>query len=218
MNISRAVSFIVRQQPPLSEMLARGLANYAAVAAAILPDVERHIGSEASQQAVVMALRRLAERLTLQDASSFDFHSEIIMKSPLCDIAVEWSPQLAGILRELYRAVDIKQGDTLHLIHGNYEVSIITNEKHKGMMLKQLAGHRIINVETSLVALSLRFGKEFMHTPGVIAQVMRELAWNAINVFEIVSTYTELILIVADRDATRGYSVLTGLVRRVAAQ
>src|SRR3989338_2373600 len=99
MNVSRAVSFIVNQQPPLSEMLARGLANYAAV------------------------------------------------------------------------AVDIKQGDTLHLIHGNYEVSIITNEKHKGMMLKRLAGHRIINVETSLVALSLRFGKEFMHTPGVVAQV-----------------------------------------------
>jgi len=144
MNVSRAVSFIVNQQPPLSEMLARGLANYPAVAAAILPDVERHIGSEASQQAVVMALRRLAERLTLQDAIPFDFHSEIIMKSPLCDIVVEWSPQLAGILRELYKAVDIKQGDTLHLIHGNYEVSIIPNEKHKGMMLKRLAGHPIL--------------------------------------------------------------------------
>ena len=134
------------------------------------------------------------------------------MKSPLCDIAVERSPELASLLKTLYHAVDLEQGDTLHVIHGNFEVSIVTNEKHRKKVLKHLEGHTIINVEKQLVSLSLRFGEDFMHTPGVIARAVRQFAWEGINIYEIVSTYTELTFIVSQKDAMRGYRALGELM------
>ena len=213
MNISRAVEHIVNRHPQLQEMLARGLANYAAVADHLLPEVERETGKKPNLPAVMMALRRLADRLQEHDTTRFDFSSEIIMKSPLCDIAVERSPELAALLKTLYDAIDLEQGDTLHIIHGNYEMSIVTNEKHRKRVLKHLKGLKIINIEGNLVALSLRFSSEFWETPGVIARVLREFAWKSINIFEIVSTFTELSLIINEKDTTQGYNVLTGLVK-----
>lgn len=213
MNISRAVEYTVDRHPQLQEMLARDLVNYTAVAEHIMPEVERETGKKAKLPAVMMALRRLAERIQEHDTAGFDFKSEIIMKSPLCDIAVERSPELIALLKTLYGAIDLEQGDTLHLIHGNYEVSIVTNEKHRERVLKHLEGLKIINIERNLVALSLRFGAEFWSTPGVVARLLREFAWKSINIFEIVSTFSELSLIIGEKDTTRGYHVLAQLVK-----
>ncbi|MBS3163871.1 hypothetical protein J4439_00395 [Candidatus Woesearchaeota archaeon] len=212
MSISKAVRSAVDEHPQLQEVLSRGLANYTAVAEHLKPSIEEVLGKKVKLPAVMMAVRRLADTLTKKEVTRFRFSSEIIMKSPLCDIAVERSPELASLLKTLYHAVDLEQGDTLHVIHGNFEVSIVTNEKHRKKVLKHLEGHTIINVEKQLVSLSLRFGEDFMHTPGVIARAVRQFAWEGINIYEIVSTYTELTFIVSQKDAMRGYRALGELM------
>ena len=70
---------------------------------------------------------------------------------------------------------------------GNNEVSIAINEKHKDKIIKFLKGERILQKEFNLVALTIIFSKDFIHTPGIIFQVVRKLAWENINIFEIIS-------------------------------
>ena len=69
-------------------------------------------------------------------------------------------------------------------------------------------------VEKQLVFLTLTFSKDFLYTPGVIFNVVRRIAWENINIYEIASTNTELTFILHKKDAIKGYKVLEKLVEK----
>ena len=77
-----------------------------------------------------------------------------------------------------------------------------------------LKGEKVLNVEKDLVSLTLTYGKDFLQTPGVVFNVVRNIAWENINIFEIVSTNTELTFILYKKDAIKGYNALEKLARQ----
>ena len=80
-------------------------------------------------------------------------------------------------------------------------------------LIKFLSGEKILNKEQSLVALTIIFtADDFVHTPGVVFNAVRKLAWNNINIYEIVSTMTELTFILSKRDSMKAYDVLQELL------
>ena len=118
-------------------------------------------------------------------------------------------------LNSTHKLVNFERGDTLNFIIGNNEVSIIINEKYGEKLKTFLKGEKILNKENGLVALTIVFtSKDFMNTPGVIFTVMRKLAWDHINIFEIVSTMTELTFILSKKDSMKAYNVLYELVNK----
>jgi aspartokinase len=134
------------------------------------------------------------------------------MKTNICDITVQKSKDLLNKLKLIYNLVDFEKGDILNTILGNYEVSIIISEKYKEKLLKLIKGEKILAKEPGLTALSINFkGGDFLHTPGVIFTIIRKLAWENINIFEIVSTQTELTLILRQKDSVKAYESLQDL-------
>ena len=81
-------------------------------------------------------------------------------------------------------------------------------------MLKLLRNEKILNTEDNLVSLSLRYSKEFYYTPGILASIIRKLAWEGVNIFEIVSTFTEMTVITGKNDAMKGYNALDSMMKR----
>ena len=76
-----------------------------------------------------------------------------------------------------------------------------------------LKGEKILSKEFDLVALTIIFrSKAFFDTPGVIFAAIRKLAWEQINLFEIVSTMTELTFILGKKDSMRAYNALQEMV------
>jgi aspartokinase len=112
----------------------------------------------------------------------------------------------------LYDIVDFQKGDFLNIIHGRHEVSVVTNERYSDKLLNLLTGEKILNIEKNLVSLTLTFSKDFLYTPGVIYNIVRNIAWENINIYEVVSTNTELTFILNKKDAVKGYKVLEKLV------
>ena len=76
-----------------------------------------------------------------------------------------------------------------------------------------LKDEKILNTEKNLVSLTLTYAKTFFYTPGVIFNIVRNISWENINIYEIVSTNTELTFILDKKDAIRGYEALERLVR-----
>lgn len=214
-TISHVVKKLIRDKPFLQEALAQEIISYGNLAKKLIPEIELELEHEVKHSAVVMALRRYAEKLkqSYRDAKPFNYKSEIIMKTNLCDIAVLKSPKLLAKLKSLYNLVDFEKGDTLNIIVGNYEVTIITNEKHKKHILMFLKNEKILNIESNLVAFTMRFSDDFLHTPGVIFAIIRRLAWENINILEIVSTLTELTLILTNKDSMKAHKVLQASLR-----
>ena len=212
-TISHLVEKIVNERPLLFQALEQGIVSFGNLAEQLESEIKEELRKEVKRSAIVMALRRYSDKIeSKHKLPKFDFHSEINMKTNLCDIAIQKSQTLLQKLQKINKIADYAKGDTLNIIRGNYEVSIVTNLKHLASIKKELKGEKVIKVEENLVALSLNFSEKFLYTPGVISTVVRKLTWEDINIYELISTFTELTFIISKKDATKGYNALQRLV------
>jgi hypothetical protein len=211
-TISHVVQKLVGERPLLQEAIYHGIVSYAALAEQMKKEIEEELGKRVNTFAITMALRRHAEKIKVAKRKiKFDFRSEVIVKTNLCDICVVKSPKLMAELRNLYDMVDFDRGDTMNVSHGNYEISIVTNEKYRERLLKHLRGEKIIKVKGNLVSISLKYHGEFFETPGVMFEVIRRISWENINIYEAISTHTELTLVIEKKDSMRAYKILQNL-------
>ncbi len=214
MNASYAVKRIVGERPLLQEGLRQGIISYAALAERLKPAVEQQTGKEASDAAIIMALRRHSEGLKSSDVREIRFaqHTELILKTNLVYFSAKRSPQLFRKLEALYRSFNRDTDDTFNVINGNHEISIITNEKNEGKVADALGSEHLTTKERNLVSISMNLEKDFAYTPGVLFAVTRKLYWDNINIFEVVTTATELTLIFQKKDSMRAYASIEELV------
>jgi len=211
-TISHLINKIVSSRPILHDAIEQGIISYGNLAEQLIAEIEEELNKKVKHSAVVMALRRYAEKIQKRPMPKFDYNSEIIMKTNLCDVSVRKSPALFSKLRKIYSIVNYEKGDALNVIHGNYEVSIVSNMRYLEKIKKELKGEKILNVEKDLVSLSLSFSGDFLHTPGIISTATRKLNWENVNIYELVSTLTELTFIVSKKDSAKGYAALQRLV------
>ena len=216
-TISHIVKKIVSQQPFVEEALGNGIISIAGLAEQIMPEIEKELGKRIEQAAVVMALRRYSEEISehRKKLKPFDYTGEILMKTNIADFTFIKSPSLLAKLRTIHNLVNFERGDTLNIILGNNEVSIIINEKYIHDLIKFLSGEKVINKEKDAASLTIIFTKDdFTHTPGIIFNAVRKLAWDNINIYEIVSTMTELTFILNKKDSMKAYEVLQEMVSK----
>lgn len=211
-NVSHLVRENVDKQPLLQEAIIEGIVNFGAVAEQLKPRIERELGKKVKHSAIVMALHRYSESLSQPFKKKFDYKSEIIIKTGICDVILAKSPELFERLKKAYELVDYEKGDAMNIVLGNSEVSLVVSERILPQLKNLLHGIKIISIEHQLVSIALRFNEKFVTTPGVIANITRKLAWNKINIVEIVSTMTELNVILHEENLTRAYSTLKELI------
>lgn len=208
-TVSHLVQEHVNMRPLLQEAMIEGIVNYALLAEKLKPAIEKKLRKRVKLSAIVMALRRHSEGLANYNRKA-NLKFEIIIKTNLVDIAVHRTPGLPELLKKIQGIVSYEKGDTLNIINGNYEISVVVSEKYSDRVLGMLSQEKVITVKPGLVSLALTFSERFYDTPGVVAKLTRKLAWENINVVEIISTYTELNFIIDRDDLTRAYEVLAG--------
>ena len=209
-SVSNSVKRIIDRTPFLYEMLIQGILSYSNYAASIKPNVEQLHGKEVKSSAIIMAIRRYAEELRKKDTEqkSYDLRYEIMMKTNIYDINLVRSETIMSKLGELYHLVSPSSGDFLNVTLGSHEVSISFSEKYLEAVEPMIAGEEILHKMGDLVALSLVFSGDFMSTPGIVYEAVRKLAWEEINVNEIISTMNELTFVIRREDSMDAFTVL----------
>ena len=214
-TISHLVKKLVSGNSFLLEAMGRELISHGSLAEQLKPEIEAELGKKVKESAIVMALRRYEEELQGYDkkVKKFSFKGEIIMRTNIIDFNAVKSNALLSKIKNIYNLVDFDKGDTLNIILGSNEVSIVTNEKYREKLASFLKGEKLLSKEFDLVALTVIFGtKDFFDTPGVIFSAIRKIAWEQINIYEIISTTTELTFILSKKDSMKAYNALQGLV------
>ena len=216
-TISHIVKKVIHEQPFVEEGLGEGIISVASLAEQLQPKIEEELNKKIRLPAIVMALRRYSDEILqhTQKAKKFNYAAELLLRTNICDFTVVKSPSLLTKLKTIYNLVDFERGNTLNVILGNNEVSVIINEKYADRLAKFLHGEKILNKEVNLVALTIIFiANDFLHTPGIIFDIVRKLAWNNINIYEIVSTMTELTFILSKKDSMKAYDVLHEIISK----
>ena len=213
-TVAHLVKKHVRENTFLLEAMSREIISFANLAEKLKPEIEKELGKKVKEAAIVMALRRYSEELDSFDTKvTKKWQGEIVMRTNVIDFNVVKSPSLLSKLKQLYAIVDYDRGDTFNVILGNNEISIITNEKYENKIQQFLKGEKLLSKKADLVAVTLIFfDKTFFNTPGFIFTAVRKLAWEHVNIYEVVSTMTELTFILSKKDSMKAYNVLQEVV------
>ncbi len=213
-TVSHVVTKLVNEKIYLHEAISKKIASYGSVAKQLKPEIEKELGKEVKHSAIVTALRRYSEKInkTFKEVKFDTKYSEVNLKTNIIDINVVKTQALFDKLKRFYEVVDFERGDILHVIYGRTHVAIITNERYKKKILNLLQYQKIKKVEENLVALSFTVGRKRIDLPGVLFQVTRNLAWENINIIEIISVDVEVTFIVDKKDAVKGYNALERLI------
>ncbi len=213
-TISHLVHKLVDEKIYLQEAIGKGIASYGSIAKRIKPEIEKELKKDVAHYAIVAALRRYAEKLNkkFKDITFDSGKSEVNLKTNIIDITVQKTPCLFDKLKKIYDVINFGQGDILHIIYGRNTVSIVTNERYKNQICRFLQFEKIVEIQENLVALFFSIDKKLVKTPGVLFQIVRNFAWESINIKEILSIDLEMIFVVSEDNAVSGYKALQRLI------
>ena len=211
-SVAFFVKEIINRSPFISEMLIQEVISYSNLALFIKPKVEALYGSEVSSAAIVMAVRRYTTELKKMNhigKKSQKIDYELSMKTNIYDINIRRSSSFIDRMSDIYSIVRTENGDFINTCIGEHEIVITISDKYREQIEEMLRGESVINREEDMVALTISFkDNNFLETPGITYLATRKLAWENINIYEIVSTLNVLTFIIKKKDSLQAYGVL----------
>ena len=208
-SAASCVKDVINRSPFISEMLIQEVISFSNLASFIKPKVEQLYGGEVSNASIV--IRRYAQDLKKQNKVSdggrkIDY--ELSMKTSIYDVNIARSKAFIESLPDLYDQVHPESGDFLNVSIGEHEIVVTVSDKHRALIDEMVKKEKVIARESDMVALTIVFKDNFLETPGITYLATRKLAWENINIFEIVSTLNVLTFIIRRTDSLRTYGVL----------
>lgn len=199
----------IGDNPVLAGYLADGVINYSALARRMLPKL-RLENPKASEESLAIALKRLKleNAPADDDAKRIIAGSQISARNGIAHMTFHKSRRVLEELLEISKRIDSEKEDVLLLNQGAGEVTVIVDEKNvkmfsrcKGGLVESTGGLALITIREDGKAK----GKKSIEVPGIYAHFLNRLAQGGINVVEVVSTYSQVSLVVSERDLARAY-------------
>lgn len=215
-SIALLVKEYLNDKPFIQEGLFRGIISHGYLAEEMVPYIEKRLGKKIKAGSVMMAIRRYSENLSKKAFNQLELKGDfdITLKSGLCEITILKSPSLLSKVNELYSIVNFSQGGILNIIQGNYEITLVTNMPYKKRIVDIFKKENIVKIDDNLVAVAIKYPQEYFDVPGLIFTFVRALAWDNINICEYVSTLTESIFILYEKDALNAYNAFQNLISK----
>lgn len=209
-SVSGCVKQIIDSTPLLHEFLVQGLLSYSNYAESIHGKVEELHGKQVRLPAIIMAVRRYADELRARSSSqrAYQVEYEIVMKTNILDVNLVRRDEFIAKLGTLYADVSTEKGDFLNVSIGSHEISLAVSEKYRLRVEELIIGESVLTRLEDLVALTLIFSGDFLQTPGIVYEAVRKLAWEEVNMIEIVSTMNELTFVISRENSLKAFSVL----------
>ncbi len=217
MNLSQAVAHQINNSQLISDAISAGIANISSIARYIKPSLEKELGEELSDSAIVMSIKRLPlGQKELLDKSIKSFMTklgDITVRSDLSDHTFTNSRTLPEAQQRLLSVIKEDPSIFHSACKGVHETTIVgsmsLNDEIKDIFKKE----KLISRRNELAAVSVNLPPANLDTHGVYYVILKQLAWRGINLVEVLSTSHEITLIVSSSDVEDVFSIILDLKR-----
>jgi hypothetical protein len=207
----------IKRSPFLMESLKEGLINISALARKIHKQVERSIGKPIQISAIIMSINRLPLQVGHKMESDLLRYisklGDVRVRSNIVDYTFMQSGTIVHAQTSLLvRAAEMPK--SFHSIsQGVTETTILVDEQLERDLIHIFRKEKCIEKERDLTVLTFLLPSENRVLYGFYYFILREFAWNGINLVEIISTSNEFTLVVATKDLDASFKVLANLRR-----
>ncbi|MBE9487582.1 MAG: aspartate kinase [Bacteroidetes bacterium] len=216
-TIPSAVEEIIKTKPFLESALVDGLINLSALARQLKPLIEDRTNKPINEGAIVMALNRLVPRLTMISNSKINSVvkniGDIIVRSDLTDITYANSKTLFEKEAKLLESIKDKPNIFCTFSQGVDETTIIISSAYASETEEHFKGENLLSKQEKLSSITVKLPASNVYSPGIYYFIFKKLAWEDVNVLEVISTSNEYTIVVDDKDIDVAFSVLMSVKR-----
>jgi hypothetical protein len=207
-TVADAVRTILQKSPVAHEALKNDWLNLSQYASSIKSQVESYTFKKVKLGSIITALSRT--RIELQDSFGVDFRiNNITLKIPITELNFAKESDHSSKIKNVYAELAHLDDSFLNIISGNTETGIFVNSKYTDLVISAFAPLKP-NLELyDLAAISIKLNPEYLFALGGVYEILKYLFWEKINLLEVISTYTELTLIVDKKAADKVVDILT---------
>jgi aspartokinase len=213
-KVSDTVYEILQGSETALESMRLGILNLRAYARQIQPQVEEKTYKPVKIGTIVVALFRLSKTLSdIEPMQPQIILEELSIKSPLSDITFENTRENARLAHTFSKLLENMDGYFFTITQGVDEITFVVSDSLKPKLLRHFA-HKPKSIFENLVGVNVRFGEQYLSQPNVIYAILAKLAAKRINVIEIVSTYTELMVVIENSEMEAAVMELNKLFKK----
>jgi hypothetical protein len=218
-SIGTATEALINRSPFLREAMAEDLINISALARKLQPDIEEMMGKKVNEGAIVMAIKRMTpglyQRLNMKITNMMGDLGDFLIRNNLTDFTFENSDTLKTTQTLLFETISKESDSFFALCQGVTETSYVLQERHSALVEKYFAKERMKSHNLNLSSVTVVLPNLNNEIYGVYYYLLKHLAWQGINIVEIVSTSTEFTVVVRQADVESAFSILMQLKRKL---
>lgn len=211
-TIPSAVELIIKKKPFLESGLVSGIINLSALSRQIKDEVEALVGKEVNEGAITMALNRMTPRMEASSSSKFrkaiENMGDIIVRSNLVDFTFINSPTLFEKQARLFSRIKDMNDVFCTFSQGISETTLVVSASLAPIVDEIYVEENRSSKVESLSSVTIKLLANNAIIPGIYYYIFKKLAWDNINVCEVISTTNEFTIIVGDKEINKAFSIL----------
>jgi len=206
-KVSDAVAKMVQENPLLHFGYHHQLLNLSQVARFIRPLIEASTFKDVQESAVLMALSRMRKKLSpaAEFPESFSI-DKINIHTGLCSFTWLKTAEAHSQLNKLYHLVQADHG-FMTITEGMTEMTAIVAEAHYEAALR-LVSQKPRHVYRPIASVGIKFHERHLTEPGLIYQLVQQIALQRLNLIEVTSTATEFNMYLAEDEVQLAFESL----------
>lgn len=208
-TIGELVNQYLRNHPFIEQAIEEDLINYSSLARQIKPDIEKELMKRIEVSAVGMALRRAATHIKKRNRqNSIIKAEELIVRSGIVEYTFEKSETISGTVATFLHATALEKKYFSVVTEGVFEVAVIMSAQYEERAKAIFKNETITSRQDNISAITLRLPTNNVIVPGVYYRFLQKLAWDNINIVDIVSTLTEFTILLSEEEVDRAFKLL----------
>ena len=214
-TIASCVEELIASQPFLEEGLSRHIINYSALAEELQKPVSEMLKKPVKTGAIMMALRRYRFPLNLKNSirlkKVLKDLGDITVRSNLSDFTFQNSKTLINSHTAVLEQINSKQHIFYAFTRGIFESNIIISSSEKQNILDSFKDEVQIGLQENLSAISINLPQNNSKVTGLYYQIFKQLAWEGVTLYEVISTTNEFTVLVEDYLVDKAFSIIKHL-------
>jgi hypothetical protein len=216
-SLGKITEEIINRSPFLREAMAENLINISSLARKLKPEIEEICNREVNEGAIVMAIKRMPpgyyHQLDLKIKNVMGDIGDLLVRSNLADFTYKNSETLKE-KQSLLMSKLTKENDSFFTIcHGITETTFIVSSNHIDTINDLFKEEKLTSHSKNLASVSVKLPPINSELHGIYYYILKHLAWEGINIIEIVSTSNEFTTVVSQVDIDRAFTILMKLKR-----
>jgi aspartokinase len=212
--VTRAVKDEVGADLSIQDAIARDYVNLSALSRLLVPKVAARTGKkvkDVSEVGIATALKRLKGTYSpgSSKVSGVISKSIVNVRTHVSKLSVEKTKRslqtVSGLLSTYHE-------DFIQVSESLSSITLIFDQRLHARVRKALSGAEILEEGEGGAAITVHSPEEIIATPGCVSAFYNQLSRRRVNVEDTVSCYTDTIMVVDMKDASRAFEALTELI------